>query len=82
MDKFLLFMVRIALLSSNIPSTICSGSIFAELLRIARCSVRTDDFIPRDSDVFSKMIAQGGNTAALTKQVKKTSSLPKCFSKI
>ena len=52
-----------ALLSSNIPSTISSGSIFSELLRIARCSLRTDDFIPRDSDLFSKMIAQGGNRA-------------------
>ena len=52
-----------ALLSSNIPSTISSGSIFSELLRIARYSLRTDDFIPRDSDLFSKMIAQGGNRA-------------------
>ena len=52
-----------ALLSSNIPSTISSGSIFSELLRIARCSLRTDDSIPRDSDLFSKMIAQGGNRA-------------------
>ena len=52
-----------ALLSSNIPSTISSGSIFSELLRIARCSLRTDDFITRDSDLFSKMIAQGGNRA-------------------
>ena len=60
------------LLSGNIPSTISSGSIFSELLRIARCSLRTDDVIPRDSDFFSKMIAQGGNWAALPKQLKKT----------
>ena len=59
-----------ALLSNNIPSTISSGSIFSELLRIARCSLRTDDVIPRDSDLFSKMIAQGGNRAALPKQLK------------
>ena len=56
-----------ALLSSSIPSTISSGSIFSELLRIARCSLRIDDFIPRDSDLFSKMIAQGGNRAAVPK---------------
>ena len=61
-----------ALLSSSIPSTISSGSTFSELLRIARCSLRIDDFIPRDSDLFSKMIAQGGNRAALPKQLKKT----------
>ena len=57
-------------MSSNIPSTISSGSIFSELLRIARCSLRTDDVIPRDPDLFSKMIAQGGNRAALPKQLK------------
>ena len=60
-----------ALLSSSIPSTISSGSTFSELLRIARCSLRIDDFIPRDSDLFSKMIAQGGNRATLPKQLKK-----------
>ena len=70
-----------ALLSSNIPSTISSGSIFSELLRIARCSLRTDDFIPRDSDLFSKMIAQGGNRAKKTTE-KDFSLLPKCFSRI
>ena len=45
--------------------------MFSELLRIARCSLRTNDFILRDSDLFSKMIAQGGNRAALPKQLKK-----------
>ena len=60
------------LLSSNIPSTISSGSIFSELLWIARCSLITDDFIPRDSDLYSKMIAQDENRAALPKQLKKT----------
>ena len=54
------------LLSSNIPSTIFSGSLFSEPLQIARCSLRTDDVIPRDSDLFSKMIAQGGNRATIT----------------
>ena len=61
-----------ALLSSNILSTISSGSIFSELLWIARCSLITDDFIPRDSDLYSKMIAQDENRAALPKQLKKT----------
>ena len=58
-------------LSSNIPSTISSGSIFSELLRMARCSLRTKDFIPRASDLFSRMIVQDGNRATLTKQLKK-----------
>ena len=60
-----------ALLSSKIPYTISFGSIFLELLRIARCSLKTDDVISRDSGLFSKMIAQGGNRATLSKQLKK-----------
>ena len=59
-------------LSNNIPSTISSGSVFPELLRIARCSPRTDAFIPRTSDLFSRMIAQNGNRSALTQQLQKT----------
>ena len=47
-------------LSSNIPSTISSGSIFSELLRMARCH----------DDLFSRMIVQDGNRATLTKQLK------------
>ena len=71
-DKFSLFIVRIPHLSSNIPSTISSGSIFSELLWIARCPLRTYDFIPWASDFLSRMIVEGGNRAALTKQIKNT----------
>ena len=71
-DKFSLFIVRIPHLSSNIQSTISSGSIFSELFWIARCPLRTYDFIPWASDLLSKMIASGGNRAALTKQLRKT----------
>ena len=71
-DKCSLFIVRIPHLSSNIPSTISSGSIFSELLRIARFPLRTYDFIRWASDFLSRMIASGGNRAALTKQLRKT----------
>ena len=57
-------------LSSNIPSLIFYGSIFLELLRVARYTRRTNDFIPRTYDLFVGMIAQGGNRATLTKQLK------------
>ena len=57
-------------LSSNIPSKISSGSIFSELLRIARSSLRTKNCISRASDLFSRMIVQDGNRATLTKQLK------------
>ena len=56
-------------LSSNIPSTISSGSIFSELLRMARCSLRTKNCTPRASDLFSRMIVQDGNRATLTKHI-------------
>ena len=57
-------------LSSNMPSTISSGSIFSGLLRMARCSLKPKNFIPRASDLFSRMIVQDGNRATLTKQLK------------
>ena len=48
-----------------------------------RCILRINDFIPRASGLFSRMIAQVGNRAILTKQVKKgLSLLSKCSSKI
>ena len=59
-------------LSSNISSTIFSGSIFSELLWIARCPLRTYDFIPWASDLLSRMIPESGNRAAITKQLKRT----------
>ena len=40
-------------LSSNILSTISSGSIFSELFGIVRCSLRYYFIIPRDSDLLS-----------------------------
>ena len=40
-DKFSLFIVRMPLLLSNLPSIISSRSIFLELLLIARCLLRT-----------------------------------------
>ena len=56
-DKFSLFIVKIPHLSSNIPSTIFSGYIFSELLWIARCPLRTYDFIPWASELLSRIIA-------------------------
>ena len=53
----------------NILSTIFYGSIFSELLRIARCTLRTDDFISRVFGLFSIMIGQGRNKAAISKQL-------------
>ena len=56
--------------SYNIPFTISYGSIFSELLLIASCTLRINDFLPRASNLFSRMIKKGGNKAALTKELK------------
>ena len=71
-DKFPFFIVQIPHLLSNIPSKIFCGSIFLELLRIARWTLRTNDFIPKvsDFDLFSRMIAESGNIGTLTKQLR------------
>ena len=57
---------------SNIPSTISPVSIFSELFWIARFPLRTKYFLPWASDLLLRIIALGGNRAALTKQLKKT----------
>ena len=44
---------------------------FSEPLRIARCTVIINDFIFRASILFSRMMAQAGNKATPTKQLKK-----------
>ena len=55
---------------------------FSEPLRIARCTLKINDFIPRSFNLFSRMMTQGGNKATSTKQLKNgLSSLPNCFSK-
>ena len=59
------------LLSSNVPSIVLLNSIFSELLRIARCTLRLNDFILRASELFSGVMSQGGNRAILTKQLRK-----------
>ena len=70
-DTFPFFIVPIPNLSSNIPSAIFYGSRFSEFFRIARCTIIINDFKPRASDLILRMIAQGGNRALLTNQLKK-----------
>ena len=50
------------------PYTTSSGSEFWEIFQTVRCSLKSDDFIPRSFDLLSIMIAQGENKAALTKK--------------
>ena len=47
--------------------------LYFQNFRIVRCTLRINGFIPRASNLFSRMITQGGNRAVLTKQLKKAS---------
>lgn len=70
-DKFSFFVVRMPYLSSNILSTIFYGSIFSEILRIARFTLRLTAFMPKVSQLFIRMRTQGGNKAGILCQTKK-----------
>ena len=70
-DAFPFFIVRMPHADSNIPSCIFYGSIFSEILRIARSTLMFDDLIPRITELFSRMRNQGASNAFLKKQVVK-----------
>ena len=58
-------------LQSNIPSTIFYGSVFSEFLRIARCTLKLKDFVPRAVELYARMTSQGANKASINKQILK-----------
>ena len=39
---------------------------FSEPLRIARCTLKINDFIPRSFNLFSRITTQGGNKVTST----------------
>ena len=57
--------------SSNIPSAIFYGSVLSEFLRIARCTLLFEDFIPKANQLFHRMISQGGDKTIICKQIRK-----------
>ena len=59
-EKFQFFRFFMPHVSSNIASSIFYGSIFSVFLRIARCTLRLTDFIPRASELHLTMVAEGG----------------------
>ena len=69
-DKFPFLIVRMSHLSSNIPSANehlhIVSSFLLELIRIARCIIILYEFIPRASEIVTRIIAQGGDSTTLT----------------
>ena len=70
-DAFTFPIVRMPFLDSNIPSSIFYGAIFSEILRIARCTLKFEDVVPRLQDLFTRMIAQGAHKEYILKQINK-----------
>jgi len=79
-DAFPFFIVRMPHADSNIPSCIFYGSIFSEILRIARSTLMFEDLKPRVCELFKRMQKQGASNSFLKKQVVKCfERFPDCF---
>ena len=70
-DAFPFSIVRMPDLSGNIPSHVFYGSIFSEYLRIARATLKYQDFLPKAKELLNRMINQGAVENILLKQINK-----------
>ena len=70
-DSFPFSIVRMPDLNGNIPSHVFYGSIFSEFLRIARATLRYDDFLPKARELIERMIKQGADLQTLLRQFNK-----------
>ena len=70
-DDFPFHIVRMPDRGSNIPSYIFYGTVLSEYLRIARSTLRLNDFLPRVSNLVVRMLNQGGQYNKLFKQFSK-----------
>ena len=68
--------------SSNIPQNVYHGAIKSEALRIARSTMKEEEFINRTSNLVKRMINQGGNLKTIRKHLNKTMTRnQECFKK-
>ena len=70
-DNFHFEIVRMPNLTGNIPDHIFYGSFMAEIIRIARATLRYADFIPRVKNIFYRMTNQGGSSKKLKQHIRK-----------
>ena len=70
-DNFPFSIVRMPDLSGNIPEHIFYGSIYSELLRIARASLRYSDFLSKSRQLKNRMLKQGASIPKLVKTIDK-----------
>ena len=57
---------------SNIPSTIFYISTISKNFRKARCTLKLEHFLPRASELYSRMTSQGANQTCINKQILKS----------
>jgi len=79
-DEFPFEIVRMPDNNGNIPSHIFYGSIFSEILRIARATLLYSDFIERFKSLYRRMINQGACENNILKLIDKVvNRYPKVF---
>ena len=69
-DDYPFSIVRMPDLHGNLPDHVFYGSVMSEYLRIARATLLYQDFLPRASDLFTRMVNQGGNINKVLKQIR------------
>ena len=69
-DAFPFFIVRMPYLCSNIPAYIFYGAFKSEVLRIAKNTLKYDDFLPPVCNLFQRMIKQGGHVPRLERAIR------------
>ena len=70
-DAFPFSIVRMPYHSSNIPSKIFYSALVGEFLRIARSTLKVEDFVPKAKTLIARMSAQGGNSVNMKRWVLK-----------
>ena len=70
-DSFPFEIVRMPYRCSNIPSSIFYSMILSEFLRLARTTLRFEDFFPRVKTLAKRMINQGAYCHKILRQFNK-----------
>ena len=78
-DAFPFFIVRMPYLCSNIPSFIFYGTFKSEVLRIAKNTLRYEDFKPPIVLLLTRLINQGGDFNKLIKCITDVAQKHFCF---
>ena len=70
-EKFPFYIIRMPHLHSNIPKYVFYGTIYAEILRLAKANLLINDFVNRSTSLFKRMTQQGGNIHTILRQLTK-----------